>query len=110
MTRTFILTTVAGLALALAASGAAAQTTGMHAPPSDRTTQGVIIDPNFRPTAGGIVDPNIRKTDGSINYSNGQSPRGNSGVGGGDHGSERMGIVIEERKLVGTTSQTYTPR
>ena len=52
-----------------------------------------LIDPNNRKSDGGAIDPNIR----------------NSANGIGDHGSERMGIVIEERKLVGTTSETFTP-
>jgi len=122
MSRMFLLTSVASLALAFAASSASAQTAGIHASPSERATQGAIIDPNFHPTVGGIVDPNVRKTagegidpnfrktDGSINYANGQTPRDYSvGGGGGGRGSERMGIVIEEHKLVGTSSETYTP-
>jgi hypothetical protein len=65
MTRTFLLTAVTSLALALAASSASAQTTGMHAPQPDRAALGADNDPNMRKSgggSGGATDPHNQTT------------------------------------------------
>jgi len=91
MSRNVALCGIAALSLVLGANVALAQNAVTHSPPSERTSQGGIIDPNYKPTQGQVVDPNIRKgSDANFHFNKA--------------GSERMGIIVNDRKSAVTHS------
>ena len=80
MSRNVALSSIAALSLVLGANVALAQNAVTHSPPSERTSQSGIVDPNFRMG----VDPNFHSSKA---------------------GSERMGIIVNDRK----NAVTHTP-
>jgi hypothetical protein len=104
MSSNVALSSIAALSLVLGANVALAQNAVTHSPPSERTSQSGIVDPNVRKNQGGIVDPNFKPTQGQI-----IDPNNRGGVDPNFHsskaGSERMGIIVNDRK----NAVTHTP-